>query len=168
MVLHKLASEAKVATSKGTDLAAVTVRVHDVLKALNSEDRQKVVLAVMTLFGESAPTGAASVNGGSGTNSGQSASPLKFAKSLATYLSEKQATSNQTLRFLATADWLRQKGQVPLTSTAVAQALKNNHQNRLGNPADCLNKNVARGFVEKDGKTFFITPEGLAHLGRQA
>ena len=155
------------ATSKATDLAAVTVKVHDFLKALNSEERQKVVSAVMTLFGESAPTGAASVNGGSGTNSGQSASAVKFSKSLATYLSEKQATSNQTLRFLATADWLRQKGQGPLTSTAVAQALKNNHQNRLANPADCLNKNAAKGFVEKDGKTFFITPEGLAHLGHQ-
>lgn len=153
------------ATSKATDLAAVTVKVHDLLKALNSEERQKVVTAVMTLFGEAAPAGAASSAGGSGTNNGQSAGAGKFSKSLATYLTEKQATSNQTLRFLATADWLRQKGQTPLTSSAVALALKNNHQHRLANPADCLNKNAAKGFVEKDKKEFFITPEGLASLG---
>jgi hypothetical protein len=154
-----------VATSKATDLAAVTVKVHDLLKDLKSEERQKVVTAVMTLFGETAPTGGA--GGGSGVNSGQAAAG-KFSKSLATHLSEKQATSNQTLRFLATADWLRQKGQTPLTTSAVAQALKNNHQSRLANPSDCLNKNAAKGFVEKDGKTFFITPEGLAHLGHRA
>jgi hypothetical protein len=157
-----------VTTNKATDLAAVTAKVYDILKVLSSEEKQKVVSAVMTLFGENAPTGAAILTGGSGANSGQSAAGGKFSKSLATHLSEKQATSNQTLRFLATADWLRQKGQGPLTSTAVAQALKNNHQNRLANPADCLNKNAAKGFVEKDGKTFFITPEGLAHLGHQA
>lgn len=156
------------AKSKAIDLAAVTVKVHDLLKALNSEERQKVVTAVMTLFGETAPTSAGSASGAAGTNNGQPTTGGKFSKSLATYLSEKKATSNQTLRFLATADWLRQKGQTPLTTTAVAQALKNNHQSRLSNPSDCLSKNAAKGFMEKDGKTFFLTPEGLASLGHQA
>lgn len=153
--------------SETTDLAAVTLKVHDVLKALSSEERKKVVTAVMTLFGETAPAGVGSASGGAGTNNGHSATAGKFLKSLATYLSEKQATSNQTLRFLATADWLRQKGQTQLTTTLVAEALKNNQQSRLSNPSDCLNKNAAKGLVEKDGRTFFLTPEGLASLGHQ-
>lgn len=155
------------ATSKAIDLAAATVKIHDLLKGLNAEDRLKVVSAVMTLFGAALPAGSGTGGGGFGTNPGQSTAGGTFSKSLATYLSEKRATSNQTLRFLATADWLRQKNQTPLTTTAVAQALKNNHQSRLANPSDCLNKNASKGFVEKDGKTFFLTPEGLAHLGHQ-
>jgi len=50
----------------------------------------------------------------------------------------------------------------------VTEALRNNNQSRLGNAADILNKNAAKGLVEKDGKSFFITPEGLASLGHQA
>lgn len=91
----------------------------------------------------------------------------KFEKSLATYIREKGADGNQTQRFLVTADWLRRRGQ-QLSSGSVAKALTDNHQSRVSNPADCLNKNVAKGLCEKlkDGG-FFITPEGLKELGSQ-
>jgi hypothetical protein len=52
-----------------------------------------------------------------------------------------------------------------LTTSAVAKALKENHQKRLANASDCLNQNTKKGFCEKSGKGFFITPEGLTHLG---
>lgn len=148
-------------TSSGSkDLPAITVKVHALLSDLTPEERSKVLTAVMTLFGDAAPAGvAASVGVGSGT---------KFTKSLATYLSEKQAHSNQVLRFLVTADWLRLKGVTPLTTKAVTDALRNNNQSRLGNAPDVLNKNAAKGLVEKEGKTFFITSEGLASLGHRA
>ncbi len=89
----------------------------------------------------------------------------KFTKSLASYIREKGADGNQTQRFLVTADWLRRRGQA-LSSGAVAKALTDNQQSRVSNPADCLNKNVGKGFCEKtkDG-SFFITPEGLKELG---
>jgi hypothetical protein len=155
------------ANSKTKDLAALTVKVHALLDELTPEDRNKVVTAVMTLFGESAPLGGGGAVVAAG-NSGWGGSGVKFAKSLATYLSEKQANSNQTSRFLATADWLRLRGVTPLTTKAVTEALRNNNQSRLGNAADILNKNAAKGLLEKDGKNFFITPEGLASLGHQA
>jgi hypothetical protein len=152
--------------SKPKDLAALTVKMHALLKDLTGEERSKVVIAVMTLFGESAHGGGAgSAGAGAGGNSGSGASRAKFTKSLATYLSEKQAQSNQTLRFLVTADWLRLRGVTPLTTKAVTEALRNNNQSRVGNAPDILNKNAAKGLVEKDGKTFFITAEGLASLG---
>jgi len=87
--------------------------------------------------------------------------------SLASYLKAKNAEKSQTRRFLATADWVRQRGgEEPLTTGAIAKALTENHQSRLGNPSDCLNKNVAQGYCEKlrDGG-FFITQEGHAALG---
>jgi hypothetical protein len=89
----------------------------------------------------------------------------KYTASLASHIRAKGAEGNQTQRFLAAADWLRLRGMDPLTTAAVSKALTDNHQSRLANPADCLNKNVAKGFCEKVSGGFYITPEGLRHLG---
>jgi hypothetical protein len=151
--------------SKPKDLAALTVKVHALLDDLTADERNKVVTAVMTLFGQAVP-GVGSAGSGS-AGSGSAGSGTKFAKSLATYLSEKQAHSNQVLRFLVTADWLRLRGVTPLNTKAITEALRNNNQSRIGNGPDVLNKNAAKGHIEKDGKNFFITPEGLISLGHQ-
>jgi hypothetical protein len=86
------------------------------------------------------------------------------SQSLASFLRDKNAAVNQVRKFLATAAWLHAKGKKRLTTADVTRALKDNSQSRLGNPADCLNKNVAKGHCEKDGKEFFVTTEGLASL----
>src|SRR5918992_5111139 len=148
--------------SKPKDLAALTVKVHALLDDLTADERNKVVAAVMTLFGQSVPAAGSGGAGSAATGTG-----AKFTKSLATYLSERQAHSTQVLRFLVTADWLRLKGVTPLNTKAVTDALRNNNQSRLGNAPDVLNKNTAKGHIEKDGKNFFITPEGLVSLGHQ-
>jgi hypothetical protein len=84
---------------------------------------------------------------------------------LASFLSSKNATTNQVAKFLATAGWLYLKGKQRMGTSDITKALKDNHQSRLGNPADCLNQNVRKGFCEKDGGEFFVTSEGLTHLG---
>ncbi|PYJ68481.1 MAG: hypothetical protein DME76_12180 [Verrucomicrobia bacterium] len=86
------------------------------------------------------------------------------AQTLASFLRDKNASTNQVKRFLATAVWLGAKGKNRLTTADVTRALKDSNQSRLGNPADCLNKNVAKGHCEKDGKEFFVTTEGAASL----
>ncbi len=88
----------------------------------------------------------------------------KIETSLASHIRSKGADISQVLRFLVTADWLRLRGQ-PLSTGTIAKALQDNHQSRLANPADCLNKNVAKGNCEKTKDGFFITPEGLRELG---
>jgi len=150
--------------AKAKDLASTTVKVHGLVKDMTQEERHKVITAVMTLFGETAPAAAHTV-GGSG-RTGTPGAGAKFTQSLAAYLSAQQAGTNQVKRFLATADWLRRKGVPALSTAAVSKALKDNHQSKLGNPSDCLNQNVAKGFAEKDGKDFYITPEGLKSLGQ--
>ncbi len=85
--------------------------------------------------------------------------------SLNSYLKSKGADNVQVQRFLATAGWLHHRGEEPLTSSLVSRALRDNQQKRLGNPADCLNQNVGRGFCEKTPDGFFITPEGWQQLG---
>lgn len=86
-------------------------------------------------------------------------------ESLATYVKMKGGDTIQNQRFLATAGWLWLRGDRVLTTSAVTKALRDNQQKRLGNPSDCLNKNVGRGFCEKTNDGFFITPEGWKHLG---
>jgi hypothetical protein len=87
--------------------------------------------------------------------------------SLASYLKETGGESRQVQRFLATAGWLFRRGITNLTTAVVAGALAEHHQKRLGNPADCLNQNVSKGYCEKQKDSFFITPEGWGALGEE-
>jgi hypothetical protein len=89
----------------------------------------------------------------------------EFTTSLSSYIKEKGGESNQVDRFLITADWLRRRGATSLATAIVSKALTDNQQKRLANPADCLNKNVSKGFCEKADGGFYITPEGLKKLG---
>jgi hypothetical protein len=96
---------------------------------------------------------------------GESAPPKNVTVSLASYIKAKKGESNQNVRFLATAHWLSSRGTTPLTASAVGKALLDNHQKKIGNPADALNQNVGKGLAEKKGDgTFYITPEGLEAL----
>jgi hypothetical protein len=67
-------------------------------------------------------------------------------------------------KFLATAIWLHAKGANRLSVGDVTQALRDSNQTRLSNPSDCLNYNVTKGFIERDGRQFFVTPEGKSFL----
>lgn len=90
-------------------------------------------------------------------------------KPLATYLKEKNAAVKQVEKFLATALWLEEKhGKDRLKTSDISSALKTANQNKLGNPADCLNQNVSKGFCEKEGDGFFVTQEGRDALGMSA
>ena len=86
-------------------------------------------------------------------------------QSLATFLKSKSATTGQVEKFLATAIWVEAKENKTRLKTAdISGALSNASQSKLNNAADKLNKNVAKGFCEKDGKEFFVTQEGKEHM----
>jgi hypothetical protein len=87
-------------------------------------------------------------------------------KNLAVFLKDKNATVNQTRKFLATAVFWQLKGNDRSTTSDIAKILKDANQARLGNPSDCLAKNISKGHCEKDGsKNFFVTSEGYKELG---
>jgi hypothetical protein len=90
--------------------------------------------------------------------------PVVAQKPLATFLKDKNATTAQVTKFLATAVWLESKGKDRITTSEVTSALRTSNQSKLGNPADCLNQNVKKGYCEKDGKDFFVTQEGKDSL----
>jgi hypothetical protein len=125
---------------------------------------EKVLAAAPDLIGLEAEGEYVPSNGGQDVGEGNNGGG-GFTTTLAKHLKDKGGETNQTVRFLATADWLRRRGDKELTTAKVTKALKNNQQKRLGNPADCLNKNVSKGFCEKTHKGFFLTPDGLKELG---
>jgi len=86
------------------------------------------------------------------------------SQTLPNFLKSKNAAKGALQKFLATSIWLHSKGQNRISTSDVTKALKDSNQARLGNPSDCLLKNVSKGFIEKDGKQFFVTDEGKASL----
>jgi hypothetical protein len=103
-------------------------------------------------------------SGSGGKRHPTGADPSIAQKTLAAFLKEKNATSNQNNKFLATAVWLEAKGSSRMTTTDITKALRDSNQSRLGNPSECLNQNVGKGYCEKDGKQFFVTDDGKASL----
>ncbi len=85
-------------------------------------------------------------------------------KSLAGFLKDKNATTNQVEKFLVTSIWLVSKGKSQIQTSDVTKALKDNAQSKLSNPSVCLNKNISKGFCEKVGNEFFVTQEGRESL----
>lgn len=124
----------------------VTGPGHEFERTIDETVASKILALVMTAV--PSPSG----NGG-GADGGDLVTPgAKRPKggdvSLAAYIKSKKGEQSQMTRFLATAFWLSNRSNDPLTATAVAKALSGNHQKKLANPADCLNKNVSKGFCE--------------------
>jgi len=84
---------------------------------------------------------------------------------LPAYLKEKNATTNQVKKFLATAAFLQLNGKNRLGTSDISDALKTANQTKLKNASDCLNQNVKKGHCEKEGKDFFVTSNGFTELG---
>ena len=120
---------------------------------------EKVLAAAATIPASQLTDGAQS---GKATAGGKpSSAPVP---PLGSFIKAKGGDSNQTVRYLATAAWLFKRGATNLTTAGVTKALSDNHQSKLGNPAQYLAQNVKNGFCEKRGNGFFITPEGWTTL----
>jgi hypothetical protein len=90
----------------------------------------------------------------------------KIAGTLASFLTSKNAKSNKTRKFLAVALWLQDAQSLTRLATSnVTKALSDNNQGTVGNASQCLIQNVKQGFCEKEGKLFYVTPEGRTEIG---
>lgn len=83
---------------------------------------------------------------------------------LVTFLRDKNATSNQTKKFLATAAFLQLNGKNSLSTNDVTRTLEDAKQGKINNPSLSLIGNTKKGYCEKKGKDFFVTPEGYTSL----
>jgi hypothetical protein len=93
-----------------------------------------------------------------------SSDPDIAAKTLPAFLTDKNSSTNQVNKFLATAVWLEARGNKSLSTKDISSALKDAKQNKLTNAADCLAQNIKKGFCEKDGGKFFVTQVGKDSL----
>ncbi len=84
---------------------------------------------------------------------------------LVSWLKDKNATSDETRRFLATAAYLQLNGKNRLATNDVTDALSNSNQGKFSSASMFLKGNVAKGFCEKEGKSFYVTTEGFEELG---
>lgn len=110
----------------------------------------------------SPPKGMNTDNAGVTNNGHTSEKPAN----LVTYLKDKNATSNQVKKFLATSAYLQLNGKERLSTSDVSNTLKDAKQTKLSNASDCLNQNIKKGHCEKDGaKQFFVTSNGFTELG---
>lgn len=102
-----------------------------------------------------------------GADVGDSSAPTSSTAKipLGTFL--KGVGSSQTKRFLATAVWLAGRGNKKPTTRDISKALSDNHQPKLTNPSQSLNDNVKQGYCEKDGRNFYVTPEGFDSLPKK-
>ncbi len=85
-------------------------------------------------------------------------------QALPSFLIEKHATRDQTMKFLATALWLQVNGRIRLVTSDIIQALRDSNQNGLGNASRELANNVSSGFIDRDGRQFFVTKQGKDSL----
>ena len=91
----------------------------------------------------------------------------KKGTTLAAFLKEKKATSNQARKFLATALWLHDSKDMKRVATAdVTKTLNEHNQGKLTNPGQCLINNNKQGMVVRDGKEFYVTEEGRTELDK--
>lgn len=91
---------------------------------------------------------------------------VKKTGTLAAYLTSKNASSNQTRKFLTTALFLQDGGHEHLTTSVVTKTLEDKKQGKLTNASQCLSDNVSAGFCEKKGnKEFYVTEEGKTEIG---
>jgi hypothetical protein len=104
--------------------------------------------------------------GAAAADANQEAEPINVGKDvpLGTFLKSKNIGSNQVKRFLATAIWLDAQGNKAPKTNDVSKALSDSRQTKLSNPADKLNANVTKGFCEKQGKEFYVTPSGFESM----
>jgi hypothetical protein len=108
---------------------------------------------------ESKPT-----NSSNDTSNAENAGNSIYDVNLSIFLRNQEATSNQRLKFLATAAWLAKREENHLKTIDVTKALRESKQTSLTNASDCLNQNVSQGFCEKEGDHFYVTPHGFVAI----
>lgn len=99
-------------------------------------------------------------------NDAQEPSHQKAKGTLASFLTSKNAKSSKTRKFLAAALWVQDIERKDRLATGdVTRALSQHSQGSVGNASQCFAQNVKQGFIVKDGKQFYVTPEGRTDLG---
>lgn len=129
-----------------------------------SDQLDKILQMAPDLIKIAPQTGA--INQPAATLSGEpsaSSNDAISSQTLPSFLRAKNARSGFK-KFLATSIWLHSKGKTRLSTTDVNKAIRDTNQSSLSNASNSLSNNVNKGYIEKDGRQFFVTDEGRESL----
>jgi len=87
-----------------------------------------------------------------------------ITENLSTFLRKRDAIDKQRRRFLGTAVWLQLKGQQIIKTKEVTDALRAARQVKITNPSHQLNQNISQGYCQKEGRGFYVTPQGVENI----
>ena len=141
------------------DEAQIFATLHKVLLPLTSEQRKRIVASVFTMLGDDQPS--TTGGGGEGPGVGHKGATTTLAK----YIRDHGAGGKPTLRFLAVANWLHEKGNDRVTLAQVTKAVSEAKQKKFSNASTFLKGNTSSGCVEGDASGFYVTDEGRSALG---
>jgi hypothetical protein len=85
-------------------------------------------------------------------------------ENLSTFLRKKDAIDKQRRKFLGAAVWLQLNGQQMVKTKEVTDALRAARQVKITTPSHQLNQNIAQGFCQKEGRGFYVTPQGVENI----
>lgn len=85
-------------------------------------------------------------------------------ENLSTFLRKKDAVDKQRRKFLGAAVWLQLNGQQIIKTKEVTDALRAARQVKITNPSHQLNQNIAQGYCQKEGRGFYVTPQGVENI----
>ena len=85
-------------------------------------------------------------------------------ENLSTFLRKKDAVDKQRRKFLGAAVWLQLNGQQMIKTKEVTEALRAARQVKITNPSHQLNQNIAQGYCQKEGRGFYVTPQGVENI----
>jgi len=85
-------------------------------------------------------------------------------ENLSTFLRKKDAVDKQRRKFLGAAVWMQLNGQQMIKTKEVTDALRAARQVKITNPSHQLNQNIAQGFCQKEGRGFYVTPQGVENI----
>lgn len=85
-------------------------------------------------------------------------------ENLSTFLRKKDAVDKQRRKFLGAAVWLQLNGQQMIKTKEVTDALRAARQVKITNPSHQLNQNIAQGYCQKEGRGFYVTPQGVENI----
>ena len=85
-------------------------------------------------------------------------------ENLSTFLRKKDAVDKQRRKFLGAAVWIQLNGQQIIKTKEVTDALRAARQVKITNPSHQLNQNIAQGYCQKEGRGFYVTPQGVENI----
>ncbi|MBS0189546.1 MAG: hypothetical protein U0573_08950 [Phycisphaerales bacterium] len=139
-------------------LGEAVKRAYDVISSLDEAERPRAMQALRALLGETRVDELGKLDSQPPVRGlGGNVTLVKYLKSCDAHKPAR--------RFLATCQWLQDRGAKSLALIDITTAVKDAQLGKFSNPSTFLRKNIQDGFIEGKSNAFFVTEDGRTALG---